>query len=721
MAKLTNSTLKSLLASEKADALAGMGASKLTDERARALEYYNGDVSRDMPSLPGRSTAVSSDVLDTVEGLMPSLLEIFCGGDEVVKFDAVGPEDVEAAQQESDYVNHVFMQQNPGFLILYTFIKDALLSKTGIVKVWSEEYTEEKKETYLDQTPEAFMMLAANPEVEIIEHSERVGEAGLPVHDVTVMTRKDTVKHCVENVPPEEFGISRNAKSVQKAGYCFHEVAKSEADAIACGFDEKQIKALPTYVDTTKTETLSRDTVEESTDIADEGANTANRMVKITEHYVVMDYEQNGKPKLYRVTTGGDQGEVLKRNGKNDIEEVDCIPFAAMTPIIMPHRFFGKSVADLVMDIMRIKTALYRALLDNAYLANNPRTEIAETFAGANTLDDLLTSRVGGIVRTKQPGGLNVLAVPSIGNHVLPLIEYVDATREWRTGVTRQGQGIDANALQNQSATAVNQAFTAAQARMKLIARIFAETGIRDLFSLLHATIRKHGSQAATVRLRNKWIQIDPRQWKDRNDMTINVGLGSGSKADQIAETNILIQAQEKAIGVGLVSPQNLYNTAKRLTRLLGEKDPDMFFTPPGQQGDPNNPASAPIQPQPDPKVQQIQMQAQLDEKADQRKAEIERIQAEADIATEQRKLEGEMVIKQQDFALKKELALIQAALEREKFEREEARKDREHQQRMEQDRVAHEQAMQSGVFKAVAAQETHRQKMEQANSKGAD
>src|SRR5215469_3753370 len=173
MAKMSLSELKALLEAERNDALAAIAASKLSAERADAMDYYLGDMARDMPAQEGRSSAVSTDVADTIEGLMPSLMEIFCAGDEVVKFEAVGPDDVAAAEQETDYVNHVFMQQNPGFLVLYTFIKDALLSKTGIVKVWWEARTLEERETYLDLTDDAFALLAADPDVEIAAHSAR--------------------------------------------------------------------------------------------------------------------------------------------------------------------------------------------------------------------------------------------------------------------------------------------------------------------------------------------------------------------------------------------------------------------------------------------------------------------------------------------------------------------------------------------------------------------
>src|SRR5216684_5266315 len=172
MPKMTPGELKALLAAERYSALAAMTASKLSDERATALNYYYGDMSKDMPAPEGRSRAVSTDVADTVEGLMPTLMEIFCGGDEVVRFEPVGPEDVAAAEQETDYVNHVFMQGNPGFVALYSFIKDALISKVGVVKVWWEEREETERETYLDLDDATFAVLAADPDVEIVEHTE---------------------------------------------------------------------------------------------------------------------------------------------------------------------------------------------------------------------------------------------------------------------------------------------------------------------------------------------------------------------------------------------------------------------------------------------------------------------------------------------------------------------------------------------------------------------
>jgi hypothetical protein len=387
MAKMSAGDLKALLSAERYDALSAMAASKLSDERASALNYYMGNMSKDMPAPDGRSKAVSSDVADTIEGLMPPLMEIFAAGEEVVQFAPVGPGDVAAAEQETDYVNHVFMQQNPGFLVLYSFIKDALLSKVGAVKVWWECRDEVERETYLDQPDDAFALIVSQPGVEVVEHTERdvpllVGSEsvmaghsasedareraydpaihllakkmdprvkpagdelapdGSPasrpkLHDVTIEIRR--TKECahVEGVTPEEFGISRRARSIKDTDYCFHDVFRTESQLIAQGYDREQVKKLPSYTLAHTIEEQARDTVNESTlRQGDDGLNTSSRLIRITEHYVRMDYEGNDEAALYRCTTAGEEGELLLRDGEPDVVREDVIPFAAMTPVI---------------------------------------------------------------------------------------------------------------------------------------------------------------------------------------------------------------------------------------------------------------------------------------------------------------------------------------------------------------------------------------------------
>jgi hypothetical protein len=659
MPKMTEQELRAILAAHRTDSMSAIVASKLAEERATALDYYQGDMSRTMPAAPGRSKAVSTDTSDTIEGLMPALMEIFAGGDEVVRFEPHGPEDVAAAEQETDYVNHVFMQGNPGFLILYSFIKDALLSKVGVVKVWWEREELKERESYLDLDPESFLALIAAEDVEIVEHTMHCDERGVTTHDVTIEVTRDTERARVDTVAPEEWGIARNARRIGEAAYCFHDVFRTESQLIEQGFDHEQVKALPSYLVAHTVEEIARDTVNETTlRQGEDNINTANRLIRVTEHYVRLDYERNDDPRLYRVTTAGEEGHLLLRGGEPDIVEVDRMPFAAMTPVIVTHRFFGRSIADLVRDIQEIKTALLRGMLDNLYLHNNPRVEVAETLTSETTVDDLLVSRPGGIVRVKQPGALAWQTVPDITGAIYPAMQYMDATREWRTGISRQGQGVDPNALQNQVATIANQMFNASQAKVKLIARIFAETGIKDLFTLLHATIRKHATKPHVVRLRNQWAPVDPREWKTRNDMSVNVGLGTGSKAEQLAHLQLIIGAQKEAIQVGMVSPRNLYESAKELSRLAGHKDADRFFMAP-----PAEAAQQPLPPPSDPR------QAEIAAKAAAEKARIE-----SDATHQRMKLQAELTFAQQKFELEKQMRLLDLEIAREKHQHEVAR-----------------------------------------------
>ena len=289
--------------------------------------------------------------------------------------------------------------------------------------------------------------------------------ASAVTHDVTIVTTRKLAQARVMGVPPEEFGIERGARSIRDCNYCFHEVVtKTEGQLIAEGFDAEQIRSLGDYTGSTEVESLARDTVDEHFSSDTGGINTATRLVRITEHYVRMDYEGGGRPCMYQVITGGDQGEILRRDGQACISPFDAMPFAATTPVPITHRFFGRSIADLVMPLQREKTALKRGALDNLYLHNNPRVEVAEQNAGPNTLDDLLVSRPGGVVRTKTAGGLNWQVVPDITSSIYPMLQYLDAELETRSGLSRQSQGIDANALQNQSATAVAQVFSASDA-----------------------------------------------------------------------------------------------------------------------------------------------------------------------------------------------------------------------------------------------------------------
>ena len=369
--------IQAMLKAERENAI-GVNDLRYTGNVAKPspVDYYNG-IMTDMPSIDGRSSAVSTDVSDTVEGMMPGLMEIFAGSDQVVEFQPHGPEDESAAEQETDYVNFVFMQKNPGFLVLYQFIKDCLLEKIGVVKVYWDTWERQERETYTNLSEMALIGLRAyvglDQDVDISSATKETDDYGQPCYTVELVTKKSYACAKADPVPTEEFGISKRARNMQECTYCYHEpTGVTVSDLIQQGYDEDQIEELPDADDNTTDGARKRDP-DNTAGVSYTDANKAMRPVKITEHYARLDYNEDCNPGLYRITTGGFKYEILEKDGKPDVVPVDVIPFAVMSPIIMPHRIIGRSIADLVMDIQKIKTALVRQLLDNAYYSNNQR------------------------------------------------------------------------------------------------------------------------------------------------------------------------------------------------------------------------------------------------------------------------------------------------------------------------------------------------------------
>lgn len=657
MTKITESELKSILAAEIADSLAHLGG-ELSEQRRKALRYYLGEPFGDEQE--GRSKVVSSDVADTVEWILPSLLKIFTAGDDVVRFEPTGPEDEEVAKQATEYANWIFNRDNPGFLTLYTLFKDALLQKNGIAKVWWEEGENAARETYTRKSLEEMQLLLADPEVEPIAHREYqesgvvVGPHGLPVeapvtlHDLVVKRRRKSGAVRIMTVPPEEFLISRRARTIDEAPFVAHRLRKTVSELIELGHDRDLVDRLPGAEDEDPTgERRERFATEDDSDRgAAEGPNRAMREVWITECYVRCDWDGDGIAERRKVTVAGSGQEIL------DNEPWDGpLPFVSLTPIVMPHRFFGLSVADLVMDLQLIKSTILRQILDNLYLSNNGRYVISEHV----NMDDLMTARPGGIVRLKQgaaPGQGHILPLntPLVATQAFPMLEYLDGVRENRTGVTRYMQGLDADSL-NKTATGINQIMTAAQQRVELIARVFAETGVKDLFRKILELVNRRQSAARIIRLRNRWVPMDPRQWSTQMDVSIAVGLGTGNKDQMLVHLRNLLEIQVQAIrmqgGVAgpLVRLDNVYNTLAKLVENAGLKSADAYFTDP-QAAAPPMPAPPP---QPDPAMVALQQQAQL---AAARLA-FDRQRAAADLTLDQARLAADIALKRDALALK--------------------------------------------------------------------
>ena len=582
----SDTEIKAVLSREIHNASGFIGG-ELVARRKKSLEYYLG-----MPlgnEQEGRSQVISNDVLDTVESLMPSLMRIFTAGDNVFSCEGVGPEDDEMARQCSDYLNHIFYKDNNGFLALYSAFKDALIQKNGILKVYWDDSAKTEREEYTRLTDDEFNDLVANPEVKVSNHSEYeepiTDDQGkeldkVTLHDVVIHRTKLYGQVKIEPVPPEEFLIARRSRDINSSNFVCHRTTKSKSELIEMGYDADVVDGLPSG-DTdffTEDKFVRHQNVDFSHGSTEGDKSTMD--VLIYECYIKMDINEDGKAELVKITAAGTAaGKIL------DITEVDSFPFVSMTPVIMPHRFHGRSISELVEDIQLIKSTVMRQMLDNMYLTNNNRVAVQD---GQVAMDDLLTNRPGGIVRTKQPPQNVMMPIPAqpITDQATTMLGYLDSVKETRTGITRQSQGLDANTL-NKTATGQNQILTQSQMRMELIARIFAETGVKDLALKMFELTCKYQNKEKIVRIRGKYIPMRPYEWKDRVNITVQVGLGTGSKEQQLILLNAILERQMQAINLQqnvhgpMVNLRNVYNSLKKLIENAGLNGIEPYFMDP--------------------------------------------------------------------------------------------------------------------------------------------
>jgi hypothetical protein len=632
--KKTNQEILSVLSREIHNASGYIGG-ELVSRRKKSLEYYLGSPLGNEQE--GRSQVVSNDVLDTVESLMPSLMRIFTSGDNVFNCEGMGPEDEEMARQCSDYLNYIFYKENDGFLALYTAFKDALIQKNGILKVYWDDAQKIEREEYSRLTDDEFNDLVSMDEIKVSNHTEYeekiTDEAGkeidkIKLHDVVIHRTKIHGKVRIEPVPPEEFLIERRCKSIDTANFVCHRVNKTRTELVEMGYDKDMVDSLPTgdgdyYTEDKFTRHQSVDFAHGETD-----GDTSTQDVLVHECYVRMDVDGDGKAELLKITVAGDAKKLL------DMEEIDTMPFISMTPVIMPHRFYGRSVAELVEDIQLIKSTVMRQMLDNMYLTNNNRVAVQD---GQVSMDDLLTNRPGGIVRTKQPPQNVMMPIQAqpITEQASGMLAYLDSVKETRTGVTRTSQGLDANTLNNSTATGQNQILTQSQMRMELIARIFAETGVKDLALKMFELTCKYQNKEKIVRIRGKYIPMRPYEWKDRVNITVQVGLGTGSKEQQLILMNAILERQMSAINLQqnvhgpMVNLRNIYNSLKKLVENAGLNSIEPYFMDP-EVGAASMP---PIPPKPPTEFEKVTL-AQV-------QGENQRAQLKAE--TEAKNLEGKM------------------------------------------------------------------------------
>jgi hypothetical protein len=654
MAKMTKRELSAHLEQEINSAL-GYKDGKLTEQRSDALDRYYGKKYGNEQE--GRSQIVTRDVADVIEWIMPSLMKIFTSGDKVVQFEPQGPEDVEMAKQSTDYVNYVIMRQNPGFSTIYQWFKDALLQKNGIVKHYWDDSSETLREEYKNLTEEEFTALLLDDNVEVLEHTPNGLEASDVIslqpqqvtHDVVVSRTYDNGQVRIEPVPPEEFLINKYAKTIEDARFVGHRVKKTKSELLEQGYPKNKIENIFSNDEADyKAERLSRFSHEQ--DNAPEG--DIDDGIWVTECYMRVDFDNDGIAELRKVTKVGD--ELL------DNEAVDSVPFSSLTPIPMPHKFYGLSIYDLISDLQLIKTTLMRNLLDNMYLTNNGRYEVVE---GQANLDDLMTSRPGGIVRVRTPGAVNPLGTPQLDQNSFNMLGYLDSIREERTGVSKNSMGLSEGALKShQTATGVGQVMTAAQQKIELIARIFAETGMKDLANSVYMLVQKFEKPEKIVRLNNKWTTLYPHEWKEKMDCVAQVGLGFGNKDMNLMHLGRLSQtiqmiAQHPSAGM-LLKPKNVYNLVAEQIKAMGMKNVDDFITDPGD-------AQVPQQQGPSPEQQAKQADAQL--KAEEIKVKLQKIQQESAIKQQEMQLEADIAA--QDLELKRQEAQVDMQIKAQELE----------------------------------------------------
>ena len=574
---------------------------EISEQREKAQEYYYA-----LPfgnEVEGRSQYVDSTVQDTIEWIKPSLMRVFASGDEMVKFTPHGPEDVQAAEQATDYVNYVFTKDNPGWEVLYSWFHDALLQKNGIVKVWWDEYEEAKREEYRNLGDLEFEYLISDDGVEVLEHTEMQGPEGM-YHDVVIKRSSYDGRVRIENVPPDEFLISREAKSIKDARFVCHRVKKTLSELRMMypndDFGVEDLGGGDNMMDY-NAERLARYQFDDSDNMAglfNGGEEDALREYWLHESFIRTDFDDDGIAELRKVCTVGDY--VFSN------EEIDYTPFVSITPLKIPHKFFGLSVADLVMDLQLIKSTLMRNLMDNAYNQNFGRYAVLE---GQANLDDLLTQRPGGVVRVKSPNAVMPLATPPLEPYSFQMLGYLDEVRESRSGVNKNTQGINADALTSHTtATAVNAVMTNAQSRVEMIARQFAETGVKELMWCIYELLLKYQDKERVVMLRNEWVPVRPDSWSDKMDCTVSVALGNGSKDQQMAHLSQMIQFAAEAMrgGLPIVTPQNMYNLGSALVKAMGYQNVGDFLTPP--------PPPQPQQPNPEDQAAIMEQQIKMKE-----------------------------------------------------------------------------------------------------------
>lgn len=601
---------------------------ELASKRDTALrEYYRMPYGNEQE---GWSSVVTSDVSDTVEWILPALLKTFTSTDKAVSFEPTTAADVAGAEQATDACNYVFYKQNNGFLVLYTALKDALTIKNCAV-MWRKETKDVVSSVpFKGATEEMLAMLLQEKGTEIqeAEAAQVADEFGMPVLIYNGRLKKTESKTIikVEAFNPDDLLIERDWTSPLLADcpYVARMMEVTLTDLKNMGFDVDADDLRSSEITGTKRDEKQLAEMAESDSDDDSMAEGWLRI-----EYVLADVDGDGIAErlcIYRL-----KDKILKK------EVVSHVPVATFSPVLNTHQWDGQSLAEIVSDIQKLHTELIRQSLDNLKLTNNPRKNVLTDANGSPlaNLDDLLDSRIGGIVRVRANDAVTDNIVPFTGGHTLPMLEYVKGMREDRTGVSRTSMGLNPDSLNN-TATGRQLDQSAAMQRVELIARICAEILIKPIFQGILKLLTDGGMEKLAFRLRDEFIEYDPNEWRDSYDMTINVGLGTGDVQQKNQQLMMIAALQEKGMAVGLATPKHLYHTGAKLIENAGFKDIQNFIQDPSKE--PPKPQQPPIEVQ----VAQIKIQADGQKHQAEMQADVQKFQAETQMTRETEQIKAD-------------------------------------------------------------------------------
>jgi len=556
--------------------------SEIAPQRIKAQRYFDGEV--DIGYEEGRSRVVATKCREVVRGLKPSIQRIFLTSEKPVEFVPRGPEDVGAAEQATSYVSYKF-QQHDGYRVLNDVFQDAMVKKAGIAYVYYNEEMETEIHTFTNLSDEEFAVIIEDDDVEVLEHEVRVAlsvdqmgmEIEVPEHDVKIARSIPHGDICIESVPPEDFFVDRNARGIDNFYVCGHSTEMRVSDLLAMGFSIDDLASL----DSTEYSVVDDEAEFERRGYAvdegeDENISAASKKITVTNAYMELDIEGTGIPRLYQFLCAGSTYKLL------NFYEADQAPYAIFECDPEPHAFFGSSLVDLVMDDQDAATAMLRGVLDNVALTNNPALQIVD---GQVAIDDLLNNEIGRIVRVKAPNSVMEMAVPFTAGQTLPALQYFDQLVDNKTGVSKMAQGLDPDVLASSTATAVAASMEGQTGQAEVIARNFAEGGMRQMFRIMLDLMVKNTDNEEIMRLNGSFVPVDPRAWDTDMDLIVNVGIGTGRENERAAALQQAFQIQQQIYAQygpmnGVVTLTQIRNTLADLLALGGLRNADRYFMP---------------------------------------------------------------------------------------------------------------------------------------------